>query len=218
VSQQPQPTLDVFGNDKNVYQEPPHSARRSLASPEKLDIYGRSEAPVQHPGKRPIHQPNSHIFDDNQTATEGGNRGRKHNHTASGIFDSNDGQATPVVNHRRPSAQSNSSGTDVFGNRQNEYREPTDYQTSSYQQAPPRGEQRQQNSNSRRGSSDTTQSLASCLSGGGVSDPYRQSRPNTGNSSSGVAGSMSGSNSTSSASSGTSRKHSNAGQSSLVLN
>lgn len=221
---QQQQSFDVFG-DNSDYQEPPHSARRVIASPEKLDIFGRSDAPIQSSGKRLIQQPHTHIFnggdgDDHHT-------GRRHScnpSTKSSVDIKDNSEAAPVVYHRRPSAQA-LSDTDVFGNSHDGYVEPIDYQTSSYQQ-PPRSEyvpltmqhyEQHAAGSSRRG--DTTQSLASCLSGqNGINRPIYQSRPSTGNGSSGVADSMVEGRDVVSVLPNTSRKHSNAGQSSIVLN
>mmetsp|Transcript_5200 Transcript_5200/g.8558 ORF Transcript_5200/g.8558 Transcript_5200/m.8558 type:complete len:312 (-) Transcript_5200:300-1235(-) len=222
--QQQQQSLDVFGDNSN-YQEPPHSARRVIASPEKLDIFGRSEAPTQNPGKRLIQQPHTHIFDGGDGDDH--HSGRKHNYnpaTNSSLDIRDNSEVPPVVHHRRPSGQA-MSNTDVFGNTHDAYVEPTNYQTSSFQQ-PPRSEyvpsnmqyyEQQAAGSGRRG--DTTQSLASCLSGqaGAVHSNYH-SRPNTGNGSSGVADSMVEGGDFSSGQPSTSRKHSNAGQSSIVLN
>jgi hypothetical protein len=164
--------------------------------------------------------------------------GSRKQSTSSGIFDNNDGQyQADTSSHRRPPATSQSGGTDVFGNRQNEYVAPTDYQTSSYQQTPQATSsyvsQQQLGAGSGGRGGDTTQSLASVLNGGGGNSQSNgqqgngqgngqyqyqnqsQSRPNTGNSS--QMGMLMGDQGRSSGQT-TGRKSSNAGQSSLVLN
>jgi hypothetical protein len=242
--QQSKQSLDVFGSDNGTY-HPPNSGRRSLATPENLDIFGREAAPALTTGKRLIQQPHSHIFDSNEKTDY--NQGQKghamsaqqqqyraehvnipagsnhHSHLSSGIFGNESDTHPEVVHHRRPAAATNQS-RDVFGNGKNEYREPTDYQTSSHHhQHPPRVEHsypahqaqqpqdQQQDQFRRQRGGDTTQSLASCLSGGDVAPIC--SRPTTASSS---TTSLMGSQGPEFSYAG--RKKSNAGQSSLVLN
>ena len=137
-SQQPKQTLDVFGADTTEHQQ--HSSRRTIPSHENLDIYGR----------RTIQQPNSHIFEGGDVIdyTQGQNRSQssqqnrgdtnhapaggnvRQSNSSSGIFDPSSQRSDEhTASHRRIGGAVSS--TDVFGNRQNDYCEATDYQTSS---------------------------------------------------------------------------------------
>lgn len=220
--------------------------RRPLSSPEKVDIYGRNAVPVQNPSRRNIQQPTSDIFERNgrtdesqdnrsvssqsrENATKiqsnaapagviaGTGSRRQSVNQSSEIFDSvntHEGGGSSHA-HRRP-APSTQSGEDVFGNRKGEYREPTDYQSSSLRQ--------QANSSHARRGGDTTQSLGNMLTGENKTGVQKQHQPprhhqssiSSGNSSASVGSVMGGQASAPEATS--SRRQSRAGQSSLVLN
>lgn len=218
--------LDIFGRDAAPVQNP---GRRRIQQPNSNIFEDQQDNVMDYCSQTASAQQHQQQYDnfDSRNQVAAGTRNKQRNGASSGIFDNNSSNFNPAgsvyseaPSHRRPPASSASlrSDTDIFGNRQNEYREATDYQTSNscYNHG---GVQHQQGSvGGRRG--DTTQSLGSAIHGGrgGYADNYQsQSRPNTGNSSSSMSMLM-GDQQHEVSRQTTGRKASNAGQSSLVLN